>query len=234
MKKHARQLVIASFLSLFLPGALNAQIGVRLGVSVSALFSSRADDFRPFLGHEVEWMQYGESRPVVGVHFGVFYAIRLSEYFDLQPEINFTQRGYWFDQTPLYDARYVVKINYLELPVVIKYRVPIKAFNFNFSTGPFAAINLGAKANIEYQGKKDVKSLTSVKPFDYGIAMGLGSEVKTGLGQLEFDFRFNWGLHNMMIQPDDYIDLYEDPGRVRNLAFTLVIGHRFDGARRSR
>jgi hypothetical protein len=233
MKKHTRQLVIASFLSLFLPSALHAQIGVKFGVSLSALFSSRADDFRPFLGHEVEWMQYGESRPVIGVHLGVFYSIRLSKYFDLQPEISFTQRGYWFDQTPIYDARYVVRINYLELPVVIKYRVPIDAFNLNLSTGPFVAINLGAHRYIEYQGKADVKSLTCVKPFDYGIAMGLGSEVKTGMGHLVFDLQFNWGLNTMMTQPNNYIDLYEDPGRVRNLALTLVIGHRFDSAGRS-
>ena len=233
VKNLPRQLVIASFLSLFLPGALHAQIGVKLGVGLSALFSSRADDFRPFLGDEVEWMQYGESRPVVGVHLGVFYTIRLSECFDLQPEIDFTQRGYWFDQTPIYDARYVVKINYLELPVVIKYRVPIKAFNLNLSTGPFAAINLGANRYLRYQGKEDVKSLTCVKPFDYGIAMGLGSEVNTGMGQLVFDLQFHWGLHAMMTQPNNYIDLYEDPGRVRNLALTLVIGHRFDIASRS-
>ncbi len=232
MKKHIRELIIVSLLSLSLSHALQAQIGVKFGVSLSALLSSRADDFRPFLGHEVEWMQYGESRPVIGVHLGVFYSIRLSEFFDLQPEVNFIQRGYWFDQTPLYDANCVVKINYLELPVAVKYRVPINAFNVNLFAGPFAAIKLGANRYVEYRGKEEVKSLTSVRPFDYGIAMGLGSEINTGMGQMVFDLQFNWGLHNMMSQPSAYVDLYEDPGRVRNLALTLVIGHRFDSMSR--
>jgi len=227
-----RGLIIAAILAQFLSCDLQAQVGGKVGMSLSGLRSTNPDDFRPFLGHEIEWIQYGESRPVIGFQIGVFYSMRISEYFDLQPEVNFIQRGYWFDQTPLYDAKYVVRINYLELPVPMRYRVPIDAFDVRLFAGPFAAIKLGANGYIEYEGKEEVKSLTSVELFDYGIVMGLGSEANVGEGQMTFDVRFNWGLHNMMSQPSSYVDLYEDPGSVFNLAVALMIGYRFDSMTR--
>lgn len=219
--------IICLFL-LFLVESVHAQLGVKVGVSLSGLLSSNPDDFRPFLGHEVEWMQYGESKTVIGVHIGLFYSVRLSEYVDLQPEVAFVQRGYWFDQTPLYDANYVVKINYLGLPVAIRYRLPIDAFHAHVFAGPYVAVKLSANGYIEYEGKTEVKSLASVKPFDYGIVMGLGSHVDIGAGQMIVDLQFNWGLHNMMSQPSSHVDLYEDPGTVRNLALALIVGYRFD------
>ena len=118
---------------------LNAQAGIKLGVSLSGLLSSRPDDFREFLGYEAEWIQYGESRPVLGFQLGVFYTINISDYFDFQPEINFVQRGYWFDQTPLYDARYIVNINYLEVPLFIRYKTPINFMNFLNASFKFKA-----------------------------------------------------------------------------------------------
>jgi hypothetical protein len=234
MKRDKQVFIITCLLSLIIFSDLQAQFGVKIGVSVSALLSSNADDFRPFLGHKVEWIQYGESRPVLGIQFGAYYDIKLSDYFDLQPEINFIQRGYWFDQTPLYDTRYKIKINYLELPLIIKYKAPVNFININVHTGPFAAIKLNATGHLEYEGIQKIESLDCVKDFDYGMVMGLGSEFKVGTGQMLIDLKFNWGLHNMMSQPDDYIDLYEDPGRVRNLSLILLTGYRFGSSNQAR
>ena len=227
MKRNRLVFIITCLLSLIICTDLRAQLGVKIGISFSALLSSNADDFRQFLGYEVEWIQYGESRPISGIQFGVFYNIKLSDNFDLQPEINFIPRGYWFDQTPLYDTRYKIKINYLELPLIIKYKAPLNSINFNVYTGPFAAIKLNANGHLEYEGIQKIESLDCVKDFDYGMVMGLGSEFKVGTGQLLIDLKFNWGLHNMMSQPDEYIDLYENPGRVRNLSLTLLTGYSF-------
>lgn len=232
--KRNKVFIITGLLSLMICTELPAQFGVNFGTSFSALLSSNADDFRPFLGHEVEWIQYGESRPVLGIQFGVFYTSKLSDYFDLQPEINFIQRGYGFDQTPLYDTRYKIKINYLELPFIIKYKVPINFVHFNVYTGPFAAIKLNANGHLESEGMQKIESLDCVKDWDYGMVMGLGSEFKLGTGQMLIDFKFNWGWHHMMSQPDDYIDLYDDPGRVRNLSLTLLTGYRFGNSNQGR
>ena len=107
MRWQRRPLRIVCLLAPFLFEFACAQVGVQAGISLSGLLSSNPDDFRPFLGHEVEWIQYGESKSVIGIQIGLFYSIKISEYFDLQPEVSYVQRGYWFDQTPLYDATYV-------------------------------------------------------------------------------------------------------------------------------
>lgn len=234
MKRNRQIVIITGLLFLLICSDLHAQFGVKIGTSFSALLSSNADDFRPFLGHEVEWIQYGESRPVLGIQFGAFYTIQVSHYFELQSEINFIQRGYWLDQTPLYNARYKIKINYLELPLIIRYKAPINFINFNVCTGPFTAIKLNANGHLEYNGIQKIESLDCVKEFDYGLVMGLGSEFKAGTGQMLIDLRFSWGFHNMMSQPDDYIDLYDDPGRVRNLSLILLTGYRFGSSNQGR
>jgi hypothetical protein len=234
MKRNKQVFIITCILFLIICTDLQAQFGVKMGISFSALLSSNAEDFRQFLGHEVEWIQYGESKPVFGIQFGVFYTIKVSDYFDLQPEINFIQRGYWFDQTPLYDTRYKIKINYLELPLIIRYKAPINFINFNVYTGPFAAIKLNAIGHLQYEGIQKIESLDCVKDFDYGMVVGLGSEFKVGTGQMLIDLKFNWGLHNIMSQPDDYIDLYDDPGRVRNLSLILLTGYRFGSSNQGR
>ena len=229
MRWQRRPLRIVCLLAPLLFEFVYAQVGVKAGISLSGLLSSNPDDFRPFLGHEVEWIQYGESKSVIGIQIGLFYSIKISEYFDLQPEVSYVQRGYWFDQTPSYDARYVVSIDYLALPVTIRYKLPIDVFPMGLFTGPYVAIKLNANGRIEYEGKEEVKSLASVKAFDYGLVTGLGSHLDIGAGQMIVDLQFYWGLHNMMSQPSNYVDLYEDPGTVRNLAFALVMGYRFDG-----
>ena len=136
MLRIVRLFLVAALLALFLVESVHAQVGVKAGISLSGLLSSNPDDFRPFLGHEVEWMQYGESKSAIGVQIGLFYSIKVSDYFDLQPEVSYVQRGYWFDQTPLYDASYVVSIDYLTLPVTIRYKLPIDAFQVRVFTGP--------------------------------------------------------------------------------------------------
>jgi hypothetical protein len=229
MRWQRRPLRIACLLALLLVEFATAQVGVKAGMSLSGLLSSNPDDFRPFLGHEVEWIQYGESKSVIGIQVGLFSSIHMSEYFDLQPEVSYVQRGYWFDQTPSYDARYVVSIDYLALPLTVRYKLPIDAFPMHVFTGPYVAVTLSANGRIEYEGKEEVKSLASVNAFDYGLVSGLGTHLDIGAGQLIVDLQFTWGLHNMMSQPSNYVDLYEDPGTVRNLAFALVIGYRCDG-----
>lgn len=223
-----KKTVLILILFLFFANNIHSQIGVKVGVSLSGLLSSNSDDFRPLLGNEIDWIQYGESRPIIGIQLGVFYRIKISDYFDFQPEINFVQRGYYFDQTPLYDTRYKVEINYIELPLIIKYKVPISTFNLNFCTGSFAAIKLSANRELVYEGRQDIKPLNSVENFDFGIVAGLGSDINLGSGQVVLELRANYGLYNMMVQPENYIDLYEEPIKVKNVGLALTTGYRFN------
>ena len=121
MFKIALQFLILFFFLLTFP--LSAQQGIKGGLAVSGLQSS-SKDFTPFLGYEVSWLQHGTSNPVFGLQLGVFYTVCFSDEFNFQPELYFAQRGYQFDQTPLYNTNYSLHINYLELPVLLEYYLP--------------------------------------------------------------------------------------------------------------
>jgi hypothetical protein len=52
----------------------------------------------------------------------------------------------------------------------------------------------------------------------------IDSEFSAWSRQLMFEIRFNWGLANMMAQPQEFTELYEDAGRVNVLAISFLTG----------
>jgi hypothetical protein len=142
---------------LFLPlilytGAGFAQLGVKGGMAVSAFRLSYDDagssqdiDFRPFLGYEVGAVQYGISNPDIGFQLGVSYTARLSEHLSLHPELYYAQRGYGFELIKLYNTSYRLKVHYLQVPLLLKYALPLDwAVRPGMLLGPYASFRLSA------------------------------------------------------------------------------------------
>jgi hypothetical protein len=214
--------------SLLFTFPLNAQVGIKGGLAVSGLQSSN-EDFTPFLGYEVSWVQDGASNPVFGLQLGVFYNFKFSDSFNFQPELYFVQKGYQFDQTPLYNTNYSLNINYLELPVLLEYNLPLDwGFHPIIVAGPFAALKLSSDKTIRIEDEEVNSDVSSVNDFDYGLVFGFGAEFTAWDGELIFDLRINWGFANIMTQPDDFITLSGDPGTVKTRAVTLMTGYRFN------
>lgn len=214
--------------ALFYTIPIIAQPGIKAGLNLSALQSSQ-EDFRPFLGYEVSWVQEGTSNPVFGLDAGLFYTLQLSDAFNLQPGLCFAQRGYQFDQTPLYNTNYSLRINYIQLPVLFEYKLPLNwSFSPFITAGPFTAVKLGSNKKISISDKVITGDLPGVNTFDYGIVFGIGAEVDAWDGQIIFDLSVNWGLANVMTQPDDFIRLPNDPGTVKTRVVMLMTGYRFN------
>lgn len=225
LKATLKFLVLITFLFTI---PLTAQPGIKGGLAVSALQAS-GEDYTPFLGYEVSWLQYGKSNPVFGLQLGAFYTFNFSDDFSLQPELYFVQRGYQFDQTPLYDANYSLHINYLELPLLIEYHLPLNwGFNTIITAGPFTSLRLSSNKRIRIVKEEIEGDVTSVNNFNYGIVLGLVTEFAAGEGELIFDLRINWGFANVLSQPADFISLFDDPGTVKSRGITLMTGYRFN------
>jgi hypothetical protein len=225
LKTTFKFLVLLSFLFTI---PIAAQPGIKGGLAISALQAS-GEDYTPFLGYEVSWLQYGTSNPVFGIQIGVFYNFNFSDNFSFQPELYFVQRGYQFDQTPLYDANYSLHINYLELPLLIEYHLPLNwGFNSIIIAGPFTSLTLNSNKRIRIAKEETEGNVTGVNNFDYGIVLGLATEFAAGEGELIFDLRINWGFANVLSQPDNFTSLYNDPGTVKSRAVTLLTGYRFN------
>jgi hypothetical protein len=207
---------------------LQAQFGIKGGLAVSALQSS-GEDYTPFLGYEVSWVQHGTSNPVFGLHLGVFYTLKFSDELNFQPEVNFVQRGYQFDQTPLYNINYSLYINYLEFPLLVEYYPPLGwSFYPAITAGVYSSVKLRSNKTISLPDEEIRGEVSSVNNFDYGIVFGIASEFPSWNGEITFDLRLNWGLANVLSQPDGFININDDPGTVKTRAITFMTGYRFN------
>jgi len=207
---------------------LSAQPGIKAGMSISALQSS-TEDFQPFLGYEVSWLQDGISNPKFELQLGIFYTIKFSDAFKLQPELHFSQRGYQFDQTPFYNTNYSLNINYLQLPVLLEYFLLLDwSFNPVITAGPFFALKLSSDKIIRIADKEITGGVSGVNDIDYGLVFGIGAEFPAWDGQIILDVRMNWGFANVMTQPDNFLSVSDDPGTVKTRAVILMTGYRFN------
>ncbi len=226
MLKVAYKFLILFFFVAALP--LNAQLGLKGGIAISGLQSS-TKDFTPFLGYEVSWLQHETSNPVFGLQLGMFYTVKISDAFNFQPELYFVQRGYQFDQTPLYNTNYSLHINYLELPALLGYNLPLDwGFNPIIIAGPFAALKLSSDKQIRISNEEINGNVSSINNLDFGLVFGINTEFAMWDGELIFDLRINWGFANVMTQPDEFISISDDPGTVKTRAVTLMTGYRFN------
>ncbi|NNG26345.1 MAG: PorT family protein [Ignavibacteriaceae bacterium] len=207
---------------------LNAQPGIKGGIAISGLQSS-TEDFTQFLGYEVSWVQHGTSNPLFGLQLGLFYTVKFSDALSFQPELYFVQKGYQFDQTPLYNTNYSLRINYLELPVLLEYYLPLDwGFNPAIIAGPFAALKLSSDKQIKISNEEISGNVSSVNNLDYGLVFGINTEFAAWDGELIFDLRINWGFANIMTQPDEFISISDDAGTVKTRTATLMTGYRFN------
>ena len=222
------RLVLLALFIIFISSDLFGQAGIKGGLSVSALQSSK-EDYRPFLGYEVSWVQHGTSNPVLGLQLGVFYTLKLSDAFNFQPEFYYSQRGYQFDHTTLYNSNYSLNINYVELPVLFEYKLPVDwGFKPGIIAGPYAALKISSDKQIQLVDEEITGAVSIVNNFDYGLVFALGAEFNVWNGQIILDLRINWGFSNVMNQPDESISLSDNPGTVKTRAVMLMTGYRFN------
>ena len=125
-----------------------------------------------------------------GFYIGGLVDLHVTEEFHVQPELLYSIEG-------AKDA----KINYLRIPIMAKYYV---ANGFNLQAGPEVAFKAG--------GDNFIKD--SVKSLDFGLGIGAGYELSSGL---MFDARYNLGLANIS----------NVGGSFKNVSFNIGLGYRF-------
>jgi len=212
-----------------------AQLSVKGGIAVSGFKLSPDDagtsqeiDFRPFLGYEVGWIQHGTSNPDVGWQLGISYAARLSEDLSVQPELLFAQRGYRFEHIERYNTSYRLKVYYLQIPLLLKYRLPLDwAVRPGLLLGPYVSFRLSASRTIEIWGKGDTRGVSAVNFLDYGLAFAIDGEFSAWSQTVGVELRFDLGLASALSQPQEYTALIENPGTVRVLALSALLCYRF-------
>jgi opacity protein-like surface antigen len=143
-------------------------------------------------------------------HIGGFAQIGISEKFMIQPELVYSQQGAQDDE----DSDFKLRLNYLNLPIMAKYMV---ADGFSLEAGPQVGFAISRKFT---DGDDDVDADDEIKALDFGVGVGAGYELPSGL---MFSVRYNLGLANLL--EDDFGG---EDFSLNNNVLQVSVGYKFN------
>jgi hypothetical protein len=113
-----------------------------------------------------------------GIGVGFLMDIPMSSFLSIQPELAFSQKGAVSENYPWI----AVRINYLEVPILLKMNIPVDIVRPFLIAGPSVALRLT---------KKD----GDFKLIDFGLVFGAGGAFRlSNSGPIIFDVRYTVGL----------------------------------------
>lgn len=151
-----------------------------------------------------------EFEGLTSFHIGGFAQIGISDKFMIQPELIYSQQGAQDEQ----DSDFKLRINYLNLPIMAKY---IVADGFSLEAGPQVGFAISRKFT---DGDVDVDADDEIKALDFGVGVGAGYELPSGL---MFSVRYNLGLANLL--EDDFGG---DNFTLNNNVLQVSVGYKFN------
>ncbi|MFC1800042.1 porin family protein [Candidatus Eisenbacteria bacterium] len=185
--------------------------GIKAGINIAGHRGSDTDD-------------HHKSR--TGFIGGGFLTYMFTPALGLQPELLYSQKGFkWEDG----DWKETGKFTYLEIPVLVKYMIPMDgAVMPNLYAGVAPAFLMSAKVDWEDNysgmgvilgdsGTDDYKDDSS--SFDIGLVFGGGVNFSAGEGLLMFDVRYTMGMIDVPDVEEDY--------DIKNKAITIMAGYGF-------
>jgi hypothetical protein len=172
-----------------------------------------------------------------GYTLGIIGELTLKSGLSFRPELNFIQKGFTVSQSfdvevlgiemPL-GAKARTRINYIELPLLLKYVIGSDLAKAYFIAGP----TLGYAANAELRPVASLLidfNLPRVninlnndfyQRWEISGTLGIGGEIKAGNGKIFADGRYNLGFTNMLDNP--IVDL-----RIKNQGVNVSAGYAF-------
>ncbi len=123
-----------------------------------------------------------------GFGIGVVSEIGLSKQLSLRPSLNFLQKGNSFKSVPtgFGHSDLNTTLNYVEVPVLVQYRVPLHNASLFFAAGPSVGYGVSGKVKITSTTKVEGQTQTRVDKID-----AFKSEAKGGAGLDRLDFSAN-------------------------------------------
>ncbi|HEX2934913.1 MAG TPA: porin family protein [Bacteroidales bacterium] len=141
---------------------------------------------------------------------GFFAVIPTSQYFAIQPEINYIRKGRFEKETSMgVSNRIYSSANYLQIPLMIRYTAPSVFESPNtklfLNTGIYDGILLHSERRIKIGDELAGKDQTSdYKGNDWGLIFGGGVQFPFRQFLVQFDLRYDMGLTKITNQNDNY------------------------------
>ncbi len=215
MKKLTLTMLVLGILAMLMAGTAQAQMKMEFGVKGAFNLANVTGDVE-------------NNKMMMAFGGGIFARMMPSPQFTIQPEVLFMMKGTKFDDFDLggvayTDAKWVY--NYVEIPVLAKYMIPMEGnISPNIFAGPALGLLMSAKEKGTADGEDydvDIKDL--LKSIDFGVAFGAGVDVAMGeKGKLTFDARYTLGLTNTLDVPEGGADV-----SVKNANISVMVGYAF-------
>lgn len=190
MKKRTLSLLLVGALFLVKPADAQVRLGVNAGVNASNAKIQDNDSFDPLIGFQGSLMA----------------DISVSSEFSVQSALRFVTKGFSSetdyrdtDGQAIRTGRSTTRTNYLELPVLVLYKVKIGESSHVFGgLGPYMAVGINGKSDFEgliptqktVFGPKNDRPDGAYNRMDYGLAAAAGIE----WGRVIVAVNYNHGL----------------------------------------
>ncbi|GAA4278975.1 porin family protein [Aquimarina mytili] len=160
------------------------QMGFKFGLNVADLLGDQTSGFDP--------------RTIV--HVGLAAEIPINEYLAVQPELLYSFQGVKYDsEEPNFDDE-ILKLDYIYLPVMVKYYPFYVVPGFSIEVGPQVGYLAAAVRQLKNSigggtEKSDIDVKDIISDVDYGANFGLGYQFEMGAF---FQARYSLGLANIV------------------------------------
>lgn len=183
MKKILTSLLVSAFLFLLIFPA-NSEAGIQFGIRGGGNASK-------LTGADIQNLE-GTIKYKIGLVGGIFFAINIGKIITIEPEFLYTMKG---SQEQVTAGDYTEKLygDYLEIPVLLKLRIPTPGIQPAIFAGPSVGFKLKEKLQINGQ---DVPLQEKIlENNDYGAIFGAGLDFGR---HFMIDIRYSLGLKKVL------------------------------------
>ncbi len=200
-----KQFLAVITLVVLLAGASQAQVG--FGITGGVNFATAGGSDVP-----------SSVKSYTGYAAGVYADISIPLLFTIEPQVLYTRKG--FSDQELFDfgsgpvtVNATFHYDYIEVPVLIKYTLPVPVVNPALFAGPSVGFLMSAKLNVDASGvgsaESDMKSLTPST--DFGLVFGASANILI----VNVSARYTMGLTSLD---------KETSSKVYNRVWSIMVG----------
>lgn len=198
---------------LYLNVHAQTQLGIRGGISLATITDIQEELDPDF-----------ELKSITGLNLALFAELSLTDRLAIQPEVNFLQKGSTVEASFVgnADVKIEARINYLEVPVLAKYKFGSDKLGIQAFAGPSIGYALSGRAKTTLAGVEATEKIEfdndidddGVKDqrWDLSAVLGLSGSMSAGPGQIVLDIRYAMDFTDFTkfkdTRPDDYQKSY--------------------------
>jgi len=184
-KQRTAFLFIPLLLAAVMSSTMQAQTLVSIGLKAGASFSG-------FRGDDAGKISFRK-----GIAAGLFVNISPAPFFSIQPELLLQQKGA-VNENDDFNFKEDVKLGYLNVPVLVKLRIPIAHKFFpHIYAGPQFSYMLKSEYAISSLDTSNVFRDIDLRNYDLGGVFGFGLDIELNHLFLTADFRYALGSINL-------------------------------------